>query len=389
MKLLHQVWYKYNWNLDSYFQDNIWDGFILNAYSIEENKIWKKISNYEFNSISDKSFLDLQYYWWNSSKWWKLDTYSFHPIHLSKDDTMTLSWIELIYKWIDYQIDKNFKNIIIPHTYYDITDTKKILDIIKAVNKKLKDDKKNGFKYYMTLPISNEILYNNELLEELLITITDISISFDGYYIACESKPWIRKKVNDSFVYYNSLNKIFKTLKQQEFSIIYAYANFDAIIFYSLVDIDYISLWTYENLRNFDIKRFTEDKWGWPSKWWYFSEKLLNMIKADNIEYLRTKNSIDFIKNENNIFSDEILSRWILWWNTHKPEIHKNYLLSISNIFNEMSLLDIPSRKKFIIEKIEKAKETYKVLENNWVLLLDESADYHLSNWLQFIKSIE
>ena len=386
MKLLHQVWHFWKWNLDSYFENNIWDWFIFNAYSFSEEKIWKKISSYKFEDFKDVSFLDLQFFWWNSSiDKWKLDTYNFHPTH----STLTLtSKTDLIFQWINYQISKGFKKIIIPNAYYNIDETGKMVDIIKIVNKKLKKTKVDNIKYYMTIPISNDLINSEELIKELLFNLTDIDINFDWYYIACEAKPETRKKINISFNYYNNLYEILKTLKSQKFEIIYAYSNFDALLFYSLVDIDYISFWTYENLRNFDITRFKENsKWFWRSKWWYFSEKLLNMIKADNIDLIRKMNWLELIKNENNIFSDEILTDWYPWDN-NRAQIHKNYLLSIFNLFKELELLSIWNRKNIMISKIEEAKNIYLKLEYNKINLFDESSDYHLNTWLQFLKTI-
>lgn len=387
MKLLHQVGHRWIWNLDSYFDHSIWDGFIFNAFTFPEEKIWWDISGYKFNDFKDISFLDLQFFGWNASiDKWNLDTYSFHPTH--SEQTMS-SETDLIFKWIDYQIEKWFKKIIIPNAYYKIEETEKIIHILKVVNWKLKNTKIDGIKYYMTIPLNNEILSDKKRIEDLLLALTNIDIIFDWYYIACEAKPQTRKKINDSYSYYESLYEIFNTLKKQDFEIIYAYANFDALVFYSLVDIDYISFWSYENLRNFDITRFSENEKGWwPSDWWYFSEKLLNMIKAKEVIRLKTNNVVDLIRNENNIFSDEILTDWYIW-NTHKSWVHKNYLLSIFNLFRELSNVDIQERKLLMLSKVRAARELYLNLEDRWFLLLDENSDYHLSTWLSFLKSIK
>lgn len=385
MKLLHQVWHNWKRNLESYFEHKIWDWFIFNAYSFSEEKIWQSISWYKFDEFKNISLLDLQFFWWNSSiSWWNLSTYPFHPTH--SNVTLT-SETDLIFKAIDYQIDKGFNKIIIPNAHYKIDETDKILNIVKKVNLKLKDSKKDWFKYYMTIPISNEILGNEALLEMLLLTLTNIDIVFDWYYITCESKIQTRKKINDSFSYYYWLYEVLNTLKLQNFELIYSYSNFDSLIFFSLVDIDYISIWTYENLRNFDVSRFKDDSnWWWPSKWWYFSEKLLNMIKADELINIRKLWWLDLIRNDDNIFSDEILTDWYIW-NTHKPQIHKNYLLSISNTLVTLSKYSIEERKKIMIDMIENAKKLYLELESKNIFLFDESSDYHLNTWLSFLKS--
>ena len=386
MELLHQVWHNWKWNLDSFFENKIWDWFIFTAYSIDEKKIWTSISWYSFDKIINNSLLDLQYYGGKSSNGGKFCTYDFHPIH--SNITMVDS-IDSIMDWVKYQIKKGFTNIIIPHAYYNSLDTQKIISIIKSVNNHLIREKVSWVKYFMTLPISNDVISNKDFIDELLFAVTDKDIAFDWYYVVCESKPWTRKKISDNFLYYNNLYRILDTLKTQQFEIVYAYANFDAIVFYSLINIDYISIGTYENLRNFNIKTYTQDTSWWPSEWWYFSEKLLNMIKAQILIMIRTKWCLEYIKNENNIFSDEILSEQYQW-NTHKPQVHKNYLLAINNIFKKLSTYEnLEERKMHLIEKIEGARRVYKSLEEQWVYLMDESWDYFLGMWLSFLKSVK
>ena len=104
---------------------------------------------------------------------------------------------------------------------------------------------------------------------------------------------------------------------------------------------------------------------------------------------IRTKWCLEYIKNENNIFSDEILSEQYQW-NTHKPQVHKNYLLAINNIFKKLSTYEnLEERKMHLIEKIEGARRVYKSLEEQWVYLMDESWDYFLGMWLSFLKSVK
>ncbi len=170
-------------------------------------------------------------------------------------------------------------------------------------------------------------------------------VSFDGYFIVCENKPEFRKKLTTDIKVLRNLSKVLKTLKQQDFETIYAYANWDAIIMLALTDIDYVTIGTYENLRNFDIKRFTEDESGGGSKGYYFSEKLLNMVKADSVTLIRDTDNLNIIKNEKNIFSDIILKNGYPW-NIHKPDVNKNYLLAISRLLNTISIINDKRKEK-------------------------------------------
>lgn len=388
MRLLHQAGFRYSWNLDAYFENNIGDGFIFCAYNIESEKMGKNIGKYSAEKYLPLSLIDLQFYGSKQSEGGKLDTYSFHPKSAQgNDDATSISRYERIAQAIDYQIRLGLNRIIIPNIYKECEELSDFLNIINKVNHYLGKKKLANCKYYMTIPICNNLIVNNELTEKLLICLTDMDINFDGYYIVCDSNPGYKKKVSDNFNYYYNLSRIFSVLKKQSFEIIYGYSNWDAIIFSALVDIDYISIGTYENLRSFNIKRYIENPTGGPSDGWYFSEKLLNFIKAQQLVNVRHNNCIDIIKNEKNIFSDIILGENYIW-NTHKTDVHKNYLLSISRLLTEInSINNINERLEFVLSKINDARTLYAELEKKGVYLPDESGDYHLATWFSFLKS--
>lgn len=240
----------------------------------------------------------------------------------------------------------------------------------------------------MTIPFANESIKNDEYVERLLQAITDMNIEFDGYYIVCDSNPGYKKKVSTDFNYYINLLKVFSTLNKQGFKTIHGYANWDAIVFNALSNIDNVSIGTFENLRKFNITRFTEKISGGPSDGWYYSEKLMNFIKAKDLTQFRNTGTLDLIKNDRNAFSDIILDESFAW-STQKPDVHKNYLLAISRFYAQMRQMDdINKRANFVLEEINKARELYERLATDHkVFLLDESSDYHLSTWAAFIQS--
>lgn len=390
MKVLHLTGHFQKWNLDSYFQNSIGDGFVFCAYSFEEGFFAKdKVNGYVTDEILSHSFFDLQYYGkkegGNIQKG-KLGTYPFHPTANAESEEQTNVLIEsLIKQGITYQIDNlGLKNVIIPN-YYENERPNDFIAIIKSINKWLTTNKVDGIKYFMTLPIANHTIIDEAKIDELLFHLTDLPIVFDGYYIVCEAKPDARQKISTDFKYLRNLATIFKTLKKQKFETIYAYANWDALVFLSLADIDYITIGTYENLRNFTIKRFTTQEDGGPSKGWYFSEALLNFVKAQFLDLIRNQKGIDIIKNERNVFSDAILVEGYPWSN-QKPEVHKNYLLTITRLLKELaSENDLEKRKKLLIAKIDQAEKNYEQLERLHITLTDESKNYHLGMWKSFL----
>jgi hypothetical protein len=392
MQVLHLTGHFQKWNLESFYENSIGDGFVFCAYSFPNGFFNNpRINGYKTEDILKISLFDLQYFGkkegGNINKG-KLKTYDFHPASNARSTEQTNIFIEdLIKKGIQYQIKSlGLKNIIIPN-YYENNNLDQFIGIIRNINKWLLNNRERDVKYYMTIPVTAHTIIDEHKVEKLLYNLTDIDIGFDGYYIVCESKPDSRQKLNVDFKYLNNLSTILTILKKQKFTTIYSYANWDSLIFLSLTDIDFITIGTYENLRNFNIKRFIVEEDGGPSKGWYFSEKLLNFIKAPLLDLVRMRNGIDLIENERNIFSDVIIKDGYPWSN-QKPEVHKNYLLAIERLLKELYMEnDIKKRILLMIKKIEQAIQNYEALEDKGIYLTDESRNYHLSTWKSFLLS--
>jgi hypothetical protein len=385
MKLLHLLGHNHKWALDAYFQNNIGGGFIFGAFNFQYLAFNGKISGYSQDEYLGVSLFDPQFYANKVAEGGKLGSYPFHPLHSDASDITEFDTLELVYDAVQFQENKNFFAIIVPNFYAD--NFQKSLKYIDRINERMKNTMTDEREYYLTIPIAYDHILNEQNIERLLFELTDKKINFDGFYLALEAKPEFKNKLclNADFLL-NVLN-ILRTLKHHGFKIILSYANFDALVYFSLCDIDYISIGTYENLRKFSNDRFIGSIGGGPSDGWYFSEKLLNFVKAPYIAYLRRARCLDLITNESNIFSDAILQPHFAW-NTHKPDVHKNYLLSISRLFDELAAIkDIGQRADTLISKIDSARELYSVIWNDYnVKLLEESSDKHLADWLTFIS---
>jgi hypothetical protein len=383
MKTLHVMGHNNKWNRDIFYENGVGNGFIYTAYTfpyekiIDESKKWPE--------QKENIFLDLQFYGHkDSSDIGKFSTYPFHPARLDPESSTNLEEPEFMRKGIEFQKSLGLTNIIIPIIYKEDENCKHIIKVITALNKKL--EKQNGIKYFMTLPLGKSLINNDQEIEDLLIQITDMSIQFDGYYIVCEASIQYKQKVSIDFNYFDNLAKVFKVLNRANYETIFGYANFDAVLFSVISNINYISMATYENLRKFNLKKFTETPGGGASEGWYFSSKLLNFIQAQHIIKLRKNNLLHLISNEDNIFSDIILKDTYTW-NNHKPEIHKNYLLEINKILHNLNQRsDIKGRIDSLISKIENARKIYADLEDKGIYLPDESSNYHLGHWLSFLK---
>lgn len=386
MKITHVLGHNSNWSIETNLQQNLGDYFLITAFTHGINFDKKK----SLKSILDKSMIDLQFYGKKSSgdiTAGKLSEFPFHPANCRDDEVTSVYFNNCLKRAIIFQKDKGFKNIIIPH-FYENEEVQDIIKTIKEINRYVIKNKEVGIKYFMTLAFANHVIINKAKVEEILFACTDMDIAFDGYFITCENKPEFKRKLTTDIKVLRNLSKVFKTLKQQEFETIYAYANWDALIILAQTDIDYITIGTYENLRKFDIKRFTEDQSGGGSKGYYFSEKLLNMIRADDLTVIRDTGNLSLVQNERNIFSDIILQAGFQW-NIHKPDVNKNYLLAIDRLLKKVgNINDLAARKAYVLELIDKAITNYNTLDGNHVYLDNESSNYFLNSWKSYLANV-
>lgn len=383
MKITHVLGHNSKWNVDTYIDQKIGDYFLITAFTFGDTYA----SNNQIKKILNSSMIDLQFYGKNANlNKGKLNKFPFHTCNVSASNVTNVYFEGCAKKAIQFQMDNNFKNIIIP-LFYENEEVKDIVTMITNLNHYVSKLDRSNHKFYMTLPFANHLIIDKDKVEEILFKCTDMDICFDGYFITSENKPEYRKKITTDIKILKNLSKVFKTLKSQKFETIYAYANWDAIIYLAQTDIDYVTIGTYETLRNFDIKRFTEEVSGGGSKGYYFSEKLLNMVRADDITTIRVQGGFDYVRNEMNIFSEFILNENYAW-NIHKPDVNKNYLLSISKLLHKISSFkDLDVRKKYVMDLIEIAIKNYDILENKNIFLDNESSNYHLSTWKTYLAN--
>lgn len=153
MKIVHSLGHNHNWNIESYYEQEIGDEFLITAFTFGADFE----SNKRIVPILEKCWIDLQFYGKKASgqiSSGKLSEFSFHPANIVNEEELTNIYIqELIEQAIKFQEEKGFKKIIIPH-YYEDTDSQAIIAIIKTTNRYLKSNGKKNVEYFMTLPFA-------------------------------------------------------------------------------------------------------------------------------------------------------------------------------------------------------------------------------------------
>lgn len=168
MKIYHQLGHNHKWALDSYFQNDIGDGFIFSAFSFKYGKLENGVSTYKPDQYLSKSMMDLQFYGSKKTVGGQLESYPFHPVNLNDSDSTMVAGTELIEKAIAYQESLGLRNIITPVFYHEASDFGKYEKYLKKINKIIDRRKNKGSKskYLMTVPFSNIAILNDDYVED-------------------------------------------------------------------------------------------------------------------------------------------------------------------------------------------------------------------------------
>ena len=385
MKLYHQTGFRYQWNIQSLLEDNSGDGLILSPVNIELNKIYEM--PYEIKSTS---FFDPQFYLPKDAKN-KLSTYNFFPANLV-ENFQTTDFDDIKEKvakeCIDFQIDNNFKYVVIPTRYFD--------EVTSVLYNQLMSYYIDPFlSYYKKLSIKTEILLtfivkqahitNDENFNFLLNWLTSID-DLSGFYLIFENN-FTSKQIKDPNYLFNVL-KLINVLKSNDFIVNIGYNDIEGIL-YSVANPDSISMGSYENLRRFGIKRFTtipKQKQNAPIARLY-SGKLFQFI-----DYRYIDSILSMYENGKNVFEDSkykpLMFKPEYNWHFQKPEPYKHFFL----IFREQ-IRNLPfsfsERIDFLKIAFKNAIGLFNEIIDSGVYLDENSGGSHLNFWLTALNRYE
>src|SRR5690606_3014820 len=122
MLLFHQVGHNPVWHIKSFLEDNTGDGLIISPVNIDMKKIVSEFSA----GVKESSYFDPQFYLFDQPKS-KLSTYSFFPGNIKnnfKTEDLLESSKDIATKCLTFQVENNFKYLVIPARYFDNFPTK-------------------------------------------------------------------------------------------------------------------------------------------------------------------------------------------------------------------------------------------------------------------------
>ena len=345
VKVYHQCGHNDVWNFDIFNNDNIGDGMIFAPKMAKANKIKTFDSN-----INEVSFFDPQFYF-PRSKIKKFEEFDFFP-NIISDGYTTVTYEELCcesaHKCVKFQIEQDYKFIVIPTVVYDETPQEYLtilrnLYIEPFINEVSKQNLKNK-KVLITVVIKESQIADENFMNDMLNLITGYS-EIDGVYLVPSFKGGKRLKDID---YIFNLLKVIDILKKNDLYVHLAYIDIEGIIF-TLANIDSVSIGTYENVRRFNLDNFkerdNEKNFRSPNKRLY-SNKLYQWIDTNYIGALKDLENFKVLFEENKYVNYEVATDKN--WHFKNPEVYKHYLISLYKQYIKLPL-SYEERYNFII----------------------------------------
>lgn len=385
MRVFHQTGHNYKWNLDSLVSDSAGDGLILSPVNIEKDKV-KALSS----SVLERSFFDPQYYLPTDVKG-KLATYDYFPSNMMEEfstiDFETIS-IKSAKLCISFQVNNKFRYIVIPARYYDTLPS----DYIEKQNQQfiipfLEAIQDIGSKspVLLTVLVKQEQLMDEAHRNLLLNWITGIK-DITGVYLIFENN-FLSKQIKDTQYLFNALTFI-RILKLNDLEVHIGCTNTEGLL-YSIANPDSITMGSYENLRNFNIKRYTvqeKKKQNGPNPRLY-SGVLFQWIDYAFIEPIKALYPKWETLFEESAYKPLMFSPEFKWHFT-KPELYKHFFI----IFSEQ-VHNLPSvtqdRINLLKGLFQGAIQLFREIEESGVFLDDNSNGSHLSVWLNVVSMFE
>ncbi|SFT92628.1 hypothetical protein SAMN04487870_2414 [Pseudoalteromonas sp. DSM 26666] len=388
IKLLHQVGHNSNWNRDSFEKDKIGTGLIYSPVHILSNKL-KDLPK----SLKETSIFDPQFYLPSSEKP-KFKSYDFFPnTILGEQGFNTIDYNsvanESAKRCISFQVENNFKNIVIPARFYEqlnpkYTEQQSELFVSPFLNAIRKSGVLGTKEIYLTVPITSHMLNIQEYKTNILNWLTSYP-EIDGVYFICQfDRP--KKQIDDAKFLIEYMNVIRSTI-EADLKVIVGYTNTEALL-YSLAGQDLsLTIGAFENTRIFSLDKFVvsdEERRGPKAR--IYMPKLLNWINFEDAKLIKEHSPEVWDEIYTETDNSEKALKLTKSPTFNNPILYKHYFQTFSEQLNELSSLDLISRYELIKNWIQKSLELHKLIDNINIQLDKHGDDSHLIPWKNAIE---
>lgn len=373
--------HNHKWNRDSLIGDKAGHGMIFSPVNMKSEDLEGTDVN-----LKKKSFLDPQFYLIDATRG-KLPTYNFYPANIrggcNTEDFKEISK-EVARKCIDYQLANDFKYLVVPTRYCDELPTdyydklnESIIDPFIEYCKKIKTKK----EILITVILKPIQLSDDDMRDEFLNWITGIQ-GITGVYLIFETR-YGTKQIKDTGFLHNALT-IIHILRSNDLEVHIGYNNTEGLL-YSIAMPNSISMGSYENLRNFSIKRF-ESSEGPPRgpRPRLYMGKLFQWIDYGYIDAIKK-----MYKKHQDLFEDSnykpLMFEPSYNWHFTKPEPYKHFFVIFSSQITHLPKSS-NDRINYLETSINSAIGLFQDLQDSGIILDENSDGSHLKFWLTTIN---
>ena len=376
-QLLHQLGHNYNWNIKSLTEDKLGDGYIIGPKYLPLNKAQDLVNKYPHISVFDP-----QMYVPNIALG-KLGTYNYFPcvldnsrIYTSDDAFYSDCASECVL--LQEQIDTDF--IVIPTesspyhqpSVFDDQEKKYVHPFLEVLS-----HKKILKPMLLQIVIDENVLVTDSLKKRLLNWLTSFP-EIAGVYIIIDCFRRNKQLTSGQFLF--SVLTFIDFLRSAGMIVLLGYQNTEALLL-SIADPNFVTIGSYENLRNFSTSNFREKPTfigNGPNPRVYYSG-LLNWVDFRySAELVRVLGSSIFdVSKYGPGLTDPRYK-----WHFSKSEPYLHYFEVFSRQINELSRLTGVDRLNKLMEYLRVAESNYNRLADGGVVLEGDSKNLHISSWL-------
>lgn len=383
-KLFHQCGHNFNWNKESYLDDECGNGLIFSPIHQSKNTIESLDP-----SLKEASIFDPQYYLPSSQKK-KLKTYEFFPETISEGfNTADFSLIALesARMCVNFQIEQNFSKIIIPARHF----TDMVPDFVEKQNAytlhpflQALSEVDHEKDIYLTVSITKNMILNDMFRTNILNWITSYP-EIDGIYLLIDDDR-TSKQIQDE----NFLIEYMKSVKEMSdvgLKILLGHQNTEGLLFTMIENCD-ITYGAYENTRIFSIDKFvvSNDEMRGPKSRLYLPG-LLNWIQFSQARQIRSDmpDIWDNIYDETEYAEDAL--RAAAEPHFTFPALYKHFFVCYQNQVNQLNELPISERYDLLKGWLRNAAQQYEDIESRVLDLDRHGRGDHIQPWIGAINS--
>jgi len=384
-KLFHQCGHCSNWNIATFEDEECGDGLVLSPVHQKRNEVERLDKK-----TKSRSIFDPQFYLPNSQKA-KLNTYSFFPEAITPDSFSTedfgLVAFQAARECIEFQVANNFSRLIIPARYFDQMytnftdrqDSYTVHPFLKALS-----HTKSKKPVYLTIPLTSHMVIDKNFRTRILNWATSFP-EITGVYVMTAPHDQSAKQVqSDEFLF--AYMEFLLQLRRADLEVLVGYCNTEGLL-YLLVDGCDITFGTFENTRMFSIDKFLlsdEERRGPRPR--IFSAGLLNWIQLGYAKEIMEEDKVLWEKiYDRTDYGDRVL-KLPGEPNFNQPMLYKHHFLAFSSVVDELRALPVIERYKNIRNRLRKAEELYKEIENLPMDLEVHSRGTHVQPWLKAVN---